>query len=126
MSSGIGNPMASTMQPHQLSITDIFRHGQRVYAGSEVATFEGESKDELTTVEHFVVVGEGDASALGDVLRYETLLAGAEASPEWPSLDEAAAAAMCYTSGTTGHPRASCTATARPISTHLPPARHPP
>lgn len=35
---------------------------------------------------------------------YESLLAGAEPI-EWPALDERSAAAMCYTSGTTGRPK---------------------
>ena len=63
--------------------------------------------DELTTVETFIVVGDGDASALGDttVLRYEELLADASPFTAWPTLPETSAAAMCYTSGTTGNPK---------------------
>ena len=62
------------------------------------------SKD-LKTVEHFIVIGDGDASPLGEVLRYEDLLAGEETSFIWPEVEERAAAAMCYTSGTTGNPK---------------------
>ncbi|WP_294537790.1 long-chain fatty acid--CoA ligase [uncultured Rhodoblastus sp.] len=36
---------------------------------------------------------------------YETLLAAAPEEPEWPTFDENTAAAMCYTSGTTGRPK---------------------
>ncbi len=36
---------------------------------------------------------------------YEDLLAAAPASFDWPDLDERSAAAMCYTSGTTGLPK---------------------
>jgi fatty-acyl-CoA synthase len=36
---------------------------------------------------------------------YEELLAGAAPLPTWPQLDERQAAAMCYTSGTTGNPK---------------------
>jgi len=36
---------------------------------------------------------------------YEWLLAAEEPDFAWPELDERAAAAMCYTSGTTGHPK---------------------
>ncbi|MDX1620391.1 MAG: long-chain fatty acid--CoA ligase [Nitriliruptorales bacterium] len=63
--------------------------------------------DEIDTVEHFVVVGDGDASALPEdkVVRYDDLLADASAAYEWPELDEDQAAAMCYTSGTTGNPK---------------------
>jgi fatty-acyl-CoA synthase len=63
---------------------------------------------ELKTVERFVVVGDGDASALGadrPVLRYAELLAGEPDEYDWPEIDERQAAAMCYTSGTTGNPK---------------------
>jgi acyl-CoA synthetase (AMP-forming)/AMP-acid ligase II len=36
---------------------------------------------------------------------YESLLAGATGEPDYPALDEEEAAAMCYTSGTTGKPK---------------------
>src|SRR5207237_3465373 len=66
---------------------------------------------DLKTVEHYVVVGGGDASALvdaaagADVLRYDEVLAAEDAGFAWPEVDERAAAAMCYTSGTTGNPK---------------------
>jgi fatty-acyl-CoA synthase len=63
---------------------------------------------ELTTVECFVVIGDGDASALGTdrpVLRYSELLAQHPSEYDWPEIDERQAAAMCYTSGTTGNPK---------------------
>jgi fatty-acyl-CoA synthase len=57
-------------------------------------------------IEHVIVVGDGDATPLGrTVLRYDALLADAPAGFAWPDLDENAAAAMCYTSGTTGQPK---------------------
>jgi fatty-acyl-CoA synthase len=61
----------------------------------------------LTTVEHYILVGEGDTSCLGDVPvhRYEDLLAEASETYDWPELSELAPAAMCYTSGTTGNPK---------------------
>jgi fatty-acyl-CoA synthase len=64
---------------------------------------------QLKCVETYVVVGEGDASALeghgAKVLRYEELLAAAGDEYDWPEVDERSAAAMCYTSGTTGDPK---------------------
>jgi fatty-acyl-CoA synthase len=55
--------------------------------------------------EHVILMGEGD-----DTHRrahdYEALLAGTVGEPaELPHLDERQAAAMCYTSGTTGRPK---------------------
>ncbi|WP_368069940.1 long-chain fatty acid--CoA ligase [Nitriliruptor sp.] len=64
---------------------------------------------EIGDVEVFVVVGDGDASALDDhparVVRYDDLLAEAVDGFAWPELDEKQAAASCYTSGTTGNPK---------------------
>jgi fatty-acyl-CoA synthase len=60
---------------------------------------------EIKTVEHFIIIGSGDASALGDVLRYEEIIASESAEFDWPQIDERSAAAMCYTSGTTGNPK---------------------
>jgi fatty-acyl-CoA synthase len=44
--------------------------------------------------------------ALGRAVHsYEALLADQPATFNWPEVDERSAAAMCYTSGTTGHPK---------------------
>ncbi|MGY5046860.1 long-chain fatty acid--CoA ligase [Streptomyces sp. 900105755] len=63
----------------------------------------------LPTVEHLVVSGPGDRSLLAGatvaVHEYEDLLAGKPTGYDWPELDERRAAAMCYTSGTTGDPK---------------------
>ena len=186
--------LESTMQDAPLSITSILRHGQRIFADSQVVTFEGDRSrrasfaevsarseklaaalhklgvrpgdrvatfqwnnqehleayfavpcmgavlhtlnirlfpeqlayvinhaeddviivdgslvpllarvvDDLEKRPTFILVGEGDASALGEVLHYEELLAAESPGFEWPEIDERQAAAMCYTSGTTG------------------------
>ncbi|MEU7281274.1 long-chain fatty acid--CoA ligase [Streptomyces sp. NPDC045431] len=63
----------------------------------------------LPTVEHVVVSGPGDRSLLDGaaprVHDYEELIADRPDTFDWPELDERAAAAMCYTSGTTGDPK---------------------
>ena len=59
----------------------------------------------LETVRHVVVMGDGDAAPLANVLRHEDLLAAESDDFDWPDLDERSAAAMCYTSGTTGNPK---------------------
>jgi fatty-acyl-CoA synthase len=61
------------------------------------------------TVRHVVVVN-GDASTLQapegvTVHSYSELLADQQDEFDWPVVDELAAAAMCYTSGTTGDPK---------------------
>jgi fatty-acyl-CoA synthase len=63
-------------------------------------------RHELKSVRKIVVLNSDDAPPAPDTLDYETLLASAPAVPyPWPKLDENAAAATCYTSGTTGHPK---------------------
>ncbi|MGH3493014.1 MAG: AMP-binding protein, partial [Sciscionella sp.] len=65
--------------------------------------------DKLSTVKH-VIVANGDASAIEapagvTVHDYEELLAKQEKTFDWPVNEERSAAAMCYTSGTTGNPK---------------------
>lgn len=60
---------------------------------------------DLKTVEQYIVIGDGDASQLGDVLRYEELIEAEQHGFDWPEIEERSAAAMCYTSGTTGNPK---------------------
>ncbi|MGW9027814.1 long-chain fatty acid--CoA ligase [Streptomyces sp. NPDC055722] len=64
---------------------------------------------QLPTLEHVVVSGPGDRSLLDgaslQVHEYEDLIAGKPTTYDWPALDERQAAAMCYTSGTTGDPK---------------------
>jgi acyl-CoA synthetase (AMP-forming)/AMP-acid ligase II len=58
------------------------------------------------TVGAYVVMGDGDTGTLPNALRYEDLLD--QAGPgdfDYPELDERQAAALCYTSGTTGNPK---------------------
>ncbi|HEY4896369.1 MAG TPA: long-chain fatty acid--CoA ligase [Solirubrobacteraceae bacterium] len=58
------------------------------------------------TVARYVVMGDGDAGSLPGALRYEELLEEAGAGDfEYPEIDERRAAALCYTSGTTGNPK---------------------
>ncbi|MFH8404458.1 long-chain fatty acid--CoA ligase [Streptomyces sp. NPDC018019] len=63
----------------------------------------------LPTVEHVVVAGPGDRSVLDGVRppvhEYEELIDGRPQRYEWPEIDERQAAALCYTSGTTGDPK---------------------
>ena len=44
-------------------------------------------------------------STLADLLCYEDLLAAESDDFDWPEFDENAASGLCYTSGTTGHPK---------------------
>jgi fatty-acyl-CoA synthase len=58
------------------------------------------------TVTRYVVMGDGETGELPNAVRYEELLEEAgDASFDYPEVDERQAAALCYTSGTTGNPK---------------------
>jgi fatty-acyl-CoA synthase len=64
---------------------------------------------EMHTVEHVVVVGNADTGPLAGagkaVHSWDDLVAGRPETFDWPQVDEDDAAALCYTSGTTGNPK---------------------
>ena len=63
----------------------------------------------IPSVEHVVLMTDGapapEGHGLGELLDYETLLEAESEDYPWPKLSERMAAAMCYTSGTTGNPK---------------------
>ncbi|OBJ59175.1 long-chain fatty acid--CoA ligase [Mycobacterium asiaticum] len=64
---------------------------------------------ELDTVHTVIAVGAGDVAPLEDagktVVSYSEIIDGESTEFDWPPIDENSAAAMCYTSGTTGNPK---------------------
>ena len=64
-----------------------------------------------TTVKHFIALCDADKlpadSGIPGLLSYEDWIAGQPAQYEWPQFDENSASSMCYTSGTTGNPKAA-------------------
>jgi fatty-acyl-CoA synthase len=61
----------------------------------------------LQTVEQIILVDGSPDQLTGDIPRcdYGALLADSAQEYNWPDLDETSAAAVCYTSGTTGNPK---------------------
>jgi fatty-acyl-CoA synthase len=65
-------------------------------------------QDRLNSVEAFIVLTDAahmPDTKLRDAVSYEDLIAGEPRDFNWPELDETAASALCYTSGTTGDPK---------------------
>ncbi|MBI4241803.1 MAG: AMP-binding protein, partial [Candidatus Rokubacteria bacterium] len=63
-------------------------------------------RKDLKTVRHVVVMLDTpEASVPPGLLEYEKLIGSATPVTAWPTLEEDDAAGMCYTSGTTGHPK---------------------
>src|SRR3984893_18610082 len=64
--------------------------------------------DTIPSVERYVVLTDKahmPQTTLKNVVAYEDWIAGAAGKLEWKDFDENTAAAMCYTSGTTGDPK---------------------
>ncbi|HQX59643.1 MAG: fatty-acid--CoA ligase [Rhodoferax sp.] len=64
----------------------------------------------LTTVKHFIALCDADKlpadSGIPGLVSYEAWLGQQPATYVWPEFDENSASSMCYTSGTTGNPKA--------------------
>ena len=63
------------------------------------------------SVKHWVAMCDEDKlptdSGIPHLTSYEALIAGQSNAFDWPQLDENTASSMCYTSGTTGNPKAA-------------------
>lgn len=62
----------------------------------------------LPTVERYIVLTDADhmpATTLRNAIAYEEWIASVDGDHRWRDVDERAAAGLCYTSGTTGHPK---------------------
>ncbi len=61
------------------------------------------------TVKRWVLMADANRmpaiTAIPSLIDYESWIAGESASYAWPEMDERVAAALCYTSGTTGNPK---------------------
>lgn len=64
-------------------------------------------RDQLPRLKHIVLLVDKDKMPQSSLplLCYEELLAAESDRYQWPEFDEQTAAALCYTSGTTGHPK---------------------
>jgi fatty-acyl-CoA synthase len=88
-------------------LTYIANHAQDkvVFVDASVVPLLEKVAPTFETVEHYVVMGDGDAGSLPNALRYEELIADQPDSFDYPEIEDRAAAGLCYTSGTTGNPK---------------------
>jgi fatty-acyl-CoA synthase len=97
-----------TLNPrlHEDDLAYIAGHADdRVMLVDETLVPVYEKFGERTNVEHVVVVTEGGDVPNG-MVSYEDLIGSSDEDDfEYPDFDEKQAAAMCYTSGTTGRPK---------------------
>ena len=93
------------LAPEQLTFIINHAEDRLIIVDGSLVPILARVRDQLKTVEQVIVTGSDDASALGEVLGYEELLAGEQSGFSWPDLDERSASALCYTTGTTGDPK---------------------
>ena len=94
--------------PEQLTYVANHAEDRVILVDGSLAPLLANVIDALPRVETIITCGEGDYSAFAatkHVIDYEDLLADHQPGFAYPELDERAAAAMCYTSGTTGNPK---------------------
>jgi acyl-CoA synthetase (AMP-forming)/AMP-acid ligase II len=64
-----------------------------------------------TTIKHFIALCDADKlpadSGIPNLQSYESWIGAQTDDYAWPQFDENTASSMCYTSGTTGHPKAA-------------------
>ena len=97
------------LSPEQIAYIANEAEDQVIIADMSVAGQLAPVLPMLETVHTVIAVGDGDTEALRTsgktVLRYDEILAAESPTFDWPDIDEKSAAAMCYTSGTTGNPK---------------------
>src|SRR5205814_3940016 len=95
--------------PEQLAYVANHAEDKVVIVDSSLIPLLARVLPEMSTVEIVLVAGDGDTAPLAEagkqIVRYDDALAGGATSHDWPDIDETSAAAMCYTSGTTGNPK---------------------
>jgi fatty-acyl-CoA synthase len=95
--------------PEQVAYVANEAEDQVVLVDMSLADLLGPILPNLETVHTVIAVGAGDLAPLQDsgktVLRYTEVIDRESTEFDWPQVDENSAAAMCYTSGTTGNPK---------------------
>jgi fatty-acyl-CoA synthase len=103
------------IRPFEEQLTYIVNHAEDrvIFVGDSLVPLLEKLAPSFERVEHYVIMGSspasGDLGGLPNALRYEELLEEADSDPthpfDYPEIDERQAAALCYTSGTTGNPK---------------------
>jgi fatty-acyl-CoA synthase len=91
-------------------LTYIIQHAEDkvIFVDASLAPLLEPIRDQIPCVKHFVILpDEPRATTLSPASDYEQEIRTAGGQPySWPQLEESTACATCYTSGTTGHPKA--------------------
>ncbi|NNG04716.1 MAG: long-chain-fatty-acid--CoA ligase [Inquilinus sp.] len=109
--SGMGS-ICHTMNPrlHPSQVAYIVNHAEDrvLFVDLTFLPFVEAVADKLPSVRQIVVMTDRahmPETKLADILCYEDLVNGHSDIYDWPTFDENTASSLCYTSGTTGHPK---------------------
>jgi fatty-acyl-CoA synthase len=109
---GVLHTLNIRLAPAEVGYIATHAEDYAVIVDASLASRFAEILPHAPTIKHVIVSGAPLAGTPGAdeltgvaVHSYEELLAAEPDSCDWPALDEFSAAAMCYTSGTTGHPK---------------------
>jgi fatty-acyl-CoA synthase len=94
--------------PDQLEFTISDAEDSVLFVDKTLIPVLNQVAGRIPSVRTIVVMNDGGPLPehnLGELLDYETLMSAEKQDFSWPRLDEWSAAAMCYTSGTTGNPK---------------------
>ncbi len=94
--------------PEQIAYIANHAEDQWIFTDVTFVPLLEKLQDQLQTVKGFVVLtGQATmpATTLKNVHCYEALIADQPDHYDWPLLNENSACSLCYTSGTTGHPK---------------------
>ena len=96
------------LAPDQLAYIINHAEDRVIFVDASLVPILESIREQLSHTKHFVILPDVQpgAAALAPSSDYEELIRReAGARHGWPQLDEKTAAATCYTSGTTGHPK---------------------
>ena len=96
------------LHPSQLSYILNHAEDQYLFVDLTFLPLVEAIAEHFKTVKGIVVMTDADhmpESGLSNLLCYEDLLSAQEDDFVWPEFDENTASSLCYTSGTTGHPK---------------------
>lgn len=109
--SGLG-AVCHTLNPrlHPGQIVYIMNHAQDriLFVDATFVPIAEAVAGALESVERYVILTDADHmpdAKLPNAVAYEDFIGDGDAGFDWPDLDETDAATLCYTSGTTGHPK---------------------
>jgi fatty-acyl-CoA synthase len=94
--------------PEQVTYIVNHAHDRLMFVDPLIFPLVEKLKPHLPSLERVIVLTDDahlPTTSLEGVVSYETFIAGEPEDFDWPVLDERTASSLCYTSGTTGHPK---------------------